>query len=134
LAEVRRHFEGPVEDKNWIKTEERRKSVALGKDILEKEFRKHQLKFNQVVKLEEFKKLCAELSVNSPDDLLAIVGYGKVSPKHIVNRFVEDEEKKREEEETNPRQAERGAFSRPSAAGVSNHRRRRRHGAVLKVL
>ncbi len=104
--------------KNWIKTEERRKSVALGKDILEKEFRKHQLKFNQVVKLEEFKKLCAELSVNSPDDLLAIVGYGKVSPKHIVNRFVEDEEKKREEEETILDKLKK-RFSRPSAAGVS---------------
>jgi len=60
--------------KNWIKTDERRKSVALGTDILEKEFRQHQLKFNQAVKLEEVKKLYAELSVNSPDDLQAIVG------------------------------------------------------------
>ena len=78
--------------RNWVKTEERKKSVALGKDLLEKEFKRHNLKLSQIVKSEEIKKIYTEYSVNSLDDLMAIVGYGKVSAKRIVNQFVPEEE------------------------------------------
>ncbi|MGZ6291289.1 MAG: RelA/SpoT family protein [Syntrophales bacterium] len=78
--------------RNWVKTEERKKSVALGKDLLEKEFKKHNLKFSQILKSEEIKKMYTEYSVSSIDDLMAIVGYGKVSAKRIVNQFVPEEE------------------------------------------
>jgi GTP pyrophosphokinase len=84
--------------KNWVKAEERKKSVTLGKDLLEKEFRKHHLKFSQVVKSEEIKKIFAEYSVNTLDDLMASVGYGKVSAKRVVNQFLPDEELKPEED------------------------------------
>lgn len=77
--------------RNWVKTEERKKSIALGKDILEKEFKKNHLKFNQIVKSEEIKKVYAAYSIGTIDDLLAIVGYGKVSAKRIVNHFLPEE-------------------------------------------
>jgi GTP pyrophosphokinase len=77
--------------RNWVKTEERKKSVALGKDLLDKEFKKHNLKFSQIVKSEEIKKIYTEYSINSLDDLMAIVGYCKVSAKRIVNQFVPEE-------------------------------------------
>ncbi len=77
--------------RNWVKAEERKKSVALGKDLLDKEFKKHNLKFSQIVKSEEIKKIYTEYSINSLDDLMAIVGYGKVSAKRIVNQFVPEE-------------------------------------------
>ncbi len=77
--------------RNWVKTEERNKSIALGKDILEKEFKKHQLKFSQIAKTEELKKIYADYSIAAIDDLMAIVGYGKVSAKRIVNRFLPEE-------------------------------------------
>jgi GTP pyrophosphokinase len=84
--------------KNWVKAEERKKSVTLGKDLLEKEFKKHQLKFSQVVKSEEIKKIFAEYSVNNLDDLMASVGYGKVSAKRVVNQFLPEEELKPDED------------------------------------
>jgi len=77
--------------RNWVKTEERNKSIALGKDILEKEFKKQHLKFSQIVKSEELKKIYADYSIGTIDDLMAIVGYGKVSAKRIVNRFLPEE-------------------------------------------
>ncbi|MBN1615597.1 MAG: bifunctional (p)ppGpp synthetase/guanosine-3',5'-bis(diphosphate) 3'-pyrophosphohydrolase, partial [Deltaproteobacteria bacterium] len=83
--------------RNWIKTEERKKSISLGKDILEREFKKHQLKFSQIVKSDDFKKIYDEYSLDSLDDLLAIIGYGRVSAKHIVNQFLTDDEKKSDE-------------------------------------
>ena len=84
--------------KNWVKAEERKKSVTLGKDLLEKEFKKHHLKFSQVVKSEEIKKIFAEYSVNTIDDLMASVGYGKVSAKRVVNQFLPEEELKPDED------------------------------------
>ncbi len=77
--------------RNWVKTEERNKSIALGKDILEKEFKKQHLKFSQIVKSEKLKKIYADYSIGTIDDLMAIVGYGKVSAKRIVNRFLPEE-------------------------------------------
>jgi guanosine-3',5'-bis(diphosphate) 3'-pyrophosphohydrolase len=77
--------------RNWVKTEERKKSIALGKDILEKEFKKHHLKFGQIIKSEEIKKIYTEYSINTLDDLMAVVGYGKVSAKRIVNKFLPEE-------------------------------------------
>ena len=84
--------------KNWVKAEEGKKSVTLGKDLLEKEFKKHHLKFSQVVKSEEIRKIFAEYSVNTIDDLMASVGYGKVSAKRVVNQFLPEEELKPDED------------------------------------
>jgi guanosine-3',5'-bis(diphosphate) 3'-pyrophosphohydrolase len=84
--------------KNWVKAEERKKSITLGKDLLEKEFKKHHLKFSQIIKSEDIKKIFTEYSVNSLDDLMASVGYGKVSAKRVVNQFLPEEELKTDEE------------------------------------
>ena len=102
--------------RNWVKTEERKKSVALGKDLLEKEFKRHNLKLSQIVKSEEIKKIYTEYSVNSLDDLMAIVGYGKVSAKRIVNQFVPEEEAGTAETELITEEKKKKS---PSSVGIS---------------
>jgi guanosine-3',5'-bis(diphosphate) 3'-pyrophosphohydrolase len=77
--------------KNWIKTEERSKSIDLGKDLLEKEFKRHHLKFTVVARSEEIKKIYDEYGFNSLEDLMVSVGYGKISPKHVVRLFLPEE-------------------------------------------
>ena len=77
--------------KNWIKTEERSKSIDLGKDLLEKEFKRHHLKFTAVGRSEEIKKIYDEYGLNSLEDLMVSVGYGKISPKHVVRLFLPEE-------------------------------------------
>jgi len=83
--------------RNWVKTEEREKSVALGRDLLEKEFKKHHLKFGSIAKSKELEGVLNENHIDSLDDLLAAVGYGRVSPKHILHRFLPEEEVRKEE-------------------------------------
>ena len=83
--------------KNWIKTEERSKSIDLGKDLLEKEFKRHHLKFTAVARSEEIKKIYDEYGLNSLEDLMVSVGYGKISPKHVVRLFLPEEIAKGEE-------------------------------------
>jgi guanosine-3',5'-bis(diphosphate) 3'-pyrophosphohydrolase len=83
--------------RNWVKTEERKKSVALGKDLLDKEFKKHHLKFSMLAKTREMEEIWSEYNLDALEDLMAVVGYGRVSPKHIVRRFLPEEEIKKDE-------------------------------------
>ncbi len=77
--------------KSWINQEEKKSSLALGRDLLEKEFKRHNLKFSSFVKSEDIRSVFAEYGVNSVDDLISQVGFGRVSPKQIVNHFLPDE-------------------------------------------
>ncbi len=78
--------------RSWVKAEERERSLALGREMLEKEFRKNHLKFGQALKSEEMKKILAEHSLHEAEDLFSLVGFGKLSPKYVANRFITIEE------------------------------------------
>ncbi len=81
----------------WLKTEERNRSIALGRELLEKEFRKNNLKLSQALKSEGIQKIYEEYTLANQDDLMALVGFGRVSPKKIVHHFLpEDAEKTRD--------------------------------------
>ena len=77
--------------RNWINLEENKSSLALGRDLLEKEFKRHNLKFGNYIKSEEIKKVFTECSVNHLDDLISNVGLGRISPKRVVNCFLIEE-------------------------------------------
>jgi GTP diphosphokinase / guanosine-3',5'-bis(diphosphate) 3'-diphosphatase len=83
--------------RNWVKTEERKKSVALGRDLLEKEFKKNHLNFGRLAKTKEMDEILAECHCDALEDLMALVGYGRISPKHVVHHFLPEEELKKDE-------------------------------------
>ena len=74
--------------RQWIKQEEREESIAIGRDILEKELRKINLALSKQLKGQEILDVAHKFSLNSVDDLLANIGYGKLSPKQVLNRLV----------------------------------------------
>lgn len=74
--------------RQWIKTEERGKSLALGKDLCAREFRKHRLDFNEFLKEDAAEEVAKALSFKTVDDMLIAVGYGKISPLHVVRRYI----------------------------------------------
>ncbi len=76
--------------KAWLKTEERRRSILLGKELLEKDLRKHDLSPAKVFKSDDLVKIANEMSHNSLDDLLAAIGYGKVSAHMVANKLAPD--------------------------------------------
>lgn len=78
--------------RNWINLEEKKNSISLGRDLLEKEFKRHNLKFNNIIKSDEIKKAFAACSVNQLDELISQVGLGRISPKRVVNYFLTDVE------------------------------------------
>lgn len=72
--------------RQWIKTEEREKSLALGRDLCMREFKKHRLDFINFVK-NRGEETARSLSFRSLDDMLVGVGYGKISPLQVVRRL-----------------------------------------------
>jgi len=76
--------------KAWLKVEERRRSILLGKELLEKDLRKHELSPAKMFKSDELIKIANEMSHNTLDDLLAAIGYGKVSAHMVANKLAPD--------------------------------------------
>jgi len=74
--------------RQWIKQEEREESIAIGRDILDKGLRKFNLALSRQLKGEEMLDVAHKFSLKSVDDLLANIGYGKLSPKQVLNRLV----------------------------------------------
>jgi GTP diphosphokinase / guanosine-3',5'-bis(diphosphate) 3'-diphosphatase len=87
--------------RQWFKTEEREKSIALGKEILEKELRKYDLQQVKLTKSGDLAKVAAEFSFQGVDDLIAAVGYGKVTTNQIIGKIIPQEklEQQKEQEE-----------------------------------
>lgn len=75
----------------WVKTEERKRSIVLGREICEKEFRKYSLNLQKIQKSGDFKKAAIEFGFAGDDDLLAAVGYGKISSGQIIGKLLPDE-------------------------------------------
>ncbi len=84
--------------RQWIKTEQREKSIEIGKGLLEKELRKHGYNFNRAMSGDTLKKVLDELGFAKLDDLLANVGYGKVTLGQVVNRVVPRDGAREEEQ------------------------------------
>lgn len=75
--------------RQWIKTQEKDRSVSLGREMCEKAFRKHKLNFNILSKSEQMGRVVEEFGFKTMDDLIASVGYGKITPLQIVRKFAQ---------------------------------------------
>ena len=78
--------------RHWIKTQEKERSISLGREMLEKAFRKEKLNFNALVKTEKMVEVGSQFGFKSVDDLVANVGYGKITPLQIVRKIVPKQE------------------------------------------
>jgi len=70
----------------WLKVEERARSLALGRELFEREARKYRLAPATLLASDEMKKLITELGFPAVDDLLASIGYGKTSIQQVLGR------------------------------------------------
>jgi len=74
--------------RQWFTAEEREKSITLGKEILEKELRKYDLQQAKLIKSGELAKVASEFSFQGVDDLVAAVGYGKITANQIIGKIL----------------------------------------------
>ena len=74
--------------KQWIKKEEREDSIIIGRDILEKELKKFHLSLSRQFKIEQLLDVAPTFSLKTADEVLANIGYGKISAKQVLNRLI----------------------------------------------
>jgi GTP diphosphokinase / guanosine-3',5'-bis(diphosphate) 3'-diphosphatase len=74
--------------RQWIKAQEKERSISLGREMLEKAFRKEKLNFITLSKTDPMNAVVESLGVKNLDDLVANVGYGKVTPLQVLRPFM----------------------------------------------
>jgi GTP pyrophosphokinase len=78
--------------RHWIKTQEKERSISLGREMLEKAFRKEKLNFHTLAKSEQMAEVGSDFGFKTVDDLVANVGYGKITPLQVVRKIVPKQE------------------------------------------
>jgi GTP pyrophosphokinase len=71
----------------WLKVEERARSIELGREMFEREAKKYRLNGAALLAGDELRKIAADLGFASGDDLLAGIGYGKSSVHQLLNKL-----------------------------------------------
>jgi GTP diphosphokinase / guanosine-3',5'-bis(diphosphate) 3'-diphosphatase len=71
----------------WLKVEERARSLALGRELFEREAKRYRLVPATLLGSEEMKKFLSDSGVASTEDLLASIGYGKTSVQQVLGKL-----------------------------------------------
>jgi GTP pyrophosphokinase len=79
--------------RHWLNTEQKQRSIELGRKLIEKEAKRYKVQWRKLVAENALDGVLHEYGLSRLDDLYADVGYGKVSARHIVERFVTDDQK-----------------------------------------
>ncbi len=79
--------------RHWLNTEQKHRSIDLGRKLIEKEAKRYKVQWRKLVAENALDGVLHEYGLSRLDDLYADVGYGKVSARHIVERFTTTEQK-----------------------------------------
>jgi len=73
--------------RQWIKNQERDESLNLGRSLLEKELDQAGISIKNLLKSKQLEAVAPEFSLNSVEDLLANIGYGKLSSRQVIGKL-----------------------------------------------
>ncbi|MBM4125133.1 MAG: bifunctional (p)ppGpp synthetase/guanosine-3',5'-bis(diphosphate) 3'-pyrophosphohydrolase, partial [Nitrospira sp.] len=71
--------------KHWLKIEEQKRSLEIGRRLLEQEFRRHDLPPAQLFKSDRLLQAARESGCETMEEMIAAVGYGRLSTAQIIN-------------------------------------------------
>ncbi len=108
--------------KHVLQTEERSRSIDLGRRLFEKEARRFDLNPRTMLESEGLLKFATEYGAKTADELLANIGYGKLSARTVVQKSVPAGQlKERLGEPTLPqRRAPRGSSDKITVRGTDD--------------
>jgi len=73
--------------KQWIMRQERDQSINLGREILEKSLEQSRINLPNIMKSEQIEAVAKDFSFHTIEDLLANLGFGRLSAKQIIGRL-----------------------------------------------
>jgi guanosine-3',5'-bis(diphosphate) 3'-pyrophosphohydrolase len=71
----------------FVKEEQRSRSMILGKDLVEREFRKYGANSVKYWKGEELQRLMKDFGIHEAEEIYVRVGYGRMEPRGIIERL-----------------------------------------------
>lgn len=77
--------------RGYLKTQERDRSITVGKELLTKDLRQVRLQLSSVTKDGSLQRVAEELGCKEVEILLAEIGYGKISTKQVLTALLPGE-------------------------------------------
>ena len=84
----------------WLKKEQREENIVHGRELLEREAKRLGYSMPQLSRNELVETLYKRYSVQSYDDVCAMVGFGGLSTVQVLNRLIDEYKKTHKPEET----------------------------------
>jgi GTP pyrophosphokinase len=85
--------------RSWIKAEQKERSGALGREILEKEVARHNRDPASLLKTKDLTEIAKRLNYSSPEDLFVAIGFGKITGRQVLEELIPREELERYDRE-----------------------------------
>jgi GTP pyrophosphokinase len=77
--------------RHWLSEQQRVKSIEIGRKMFEKEAIRFRLKVKQVLDDKTFPQVLSDQGIPKVDDMFAAIGYGKLTPRTILARFIPED-------------------------------------------
>jgi GTP pyrophosphokinase len=74
--------------RGFIKLQQREKSLQLGRELADKEFKRFGINLNKAIKSGDLKPHAESLGFRTEEDLMVAIGYGKVQPSQLIERLL----------------------------------------------
>jgi len=73
--------------KHWLKIEEQKRSLEIGRRLLEREFRRQGLPPAQMLKSDRLLEVARDSGFETTDEMVAAVGFGRLASSEVINRL-----------------------------------------------
>jgi GTP pyrophosphokinase len=78
--------------RNWLNTEQKKRSMEIGRRMLERELRKHKLSPKKIFASDKLAAYLVGEGLASNDDLFSKIGFGKLAPRVVLDRVLDAEQ------------------------------------------
>ncbi len=78
--------------RNWLNTEQKRRSMEIGKRLLERALKRHKVSPKKVYESELLKEYLEREGIAHTEDLFSRIGFGKISIAHLIPRLLSEEQ------------------------------------------
>lgn len=75
----------------FVKAEQRKRALTLGKELVEKTYRKYGVSMQRIYEGPNYEKLLKDFGLNNVDDIHVQVGYGAITPVEVIQRLSPDD-------------------------------------------
>jgi guanosine-3',5'-bis(diphosphate) 3'-pyrophosphohydrolase len=74
--------------RTWIKQQQRERSVAIGRELLQRDCARYRVDYAKLRKRPEFDTVLQKVGVRDEESLLAAIGYGRITPRQVLSHLL----------------------------------------------